>query len=812
LLIKPNETDQAIRKQFYTTYHAIRLHLITHIKTNNREASDYLIILQSQQILDRLILISFCEALRICTNCSLHTLLHRSKINSVNPTDTKLWDTLKQRYVTFYQEDINPPLKHLTQHLFEDHLDLNQLVIQDQIFIYISQLQNYNFASDLNINILGDLFEKSMIDLEEVHLQMSGHSFDKKKSQRNQNGVFYTPHNIVCLMVEESIQTWIQHKKRSIGYKSKITTQKDLKKHLALLYQLKDALYHVKILDPACGSGAFLLQALDSLTLQFKIIDQKIAQLTQQKLESYDYQQHILSRILFGVDLNPDSVRITKLVLWLKAVQKSPQLKHYTSHIKCGNSLIDSSKIDPHYSFDWALAFPEVIQDGGFDIVIGNPPYVDSELMSKSKVKERQWIAKNYLTARGNWDLYIPFMERAIHLLNQQGILCFITPDKWLGKSFGDVFRTHFFQNITQIKRYNRDLFDDAMIDSIITTFNKTPTSVLTLINMSNQVESMITKHTIDPPYKIDLYFSKISQIINKIDQIETKMSDFLPCENACATSDAYLLKKIIYNNEILSRNDLRIINTGTIAKYVSYWGIYKMTYLKDKYLYPSCKRDEFNRTFSNSYALKTITPKLIIKGLTLLDVCMDHEGTIIPGKSTLIIKSNKIEKLKILLSFLNSVLPIIYLKNKYISMSYNGGITFTKDMFNTFPFPKLSSIQQRTLSQISDQMIDQSIALYKVSDEFISMLTHRFIKFKASKSFLKWYTMEHATFVAYLRRQKLIISLADELEVLELFKIFKSKAAIIQTEIDQINKKLNLEVYQLYNMTQSEITSLLNT
>jgi hypothetical protein len=135
----------------------------------------------------------------------------------------------------------------------------------------------------------------------------------------------------------------------------------------------------------------------------------------------------------------------------------------------------------------------------------------------------------------------------------------------------------------------------------------------------------------------------------------------------------------------------LKIINTGTIDKYINKWGRSEMTYLGDKYLCPVVKKSIFKKSFTNTYGNKAFESKLIIKGLTLLDVCLDENGEIIPGKTTLIVTSTNSKNLKFLLGILNSKLPLFYIKEKYRGSSYNQGINFNKDMINNLPMPKIN-------------------------------------------------------------------------------------------------------------------------
>ena len=170
-----------------------------------------------------------------------------------------------------------------------------------------------------------------------------------------------------------------------------------------------------------------------------------------------------------------------------------------------------------------------------------------------------------------------------------------------------------------------------------------------------------------------------------------------------------------------------KVINTGTIGRYKPKWGITEMKYLKDKYKYPVVKKDEFHKMFPNTYGTKAKKKKIIIKGLTLLDNCIDFDGNIVPGKSTMIISSDNINDLKVLSAYINSKLPIFYIKQKFSSSSYNGGINFSKDMIDDLPWIKLSKKQYELVVNLVDEI------LHDVSDDVVikneSILNDIFIK-----------------------------------------------------------------------------------
>lgn len=333
--------------------------------------------------------------------------------------------------------------------------------------------------------------------------------------------------------------------------------------------------------------------------------------------------------------------------------------------------------------------------NGVFDIVIGNPPYVDSETMVNLGLEDlREYLSNKLKYAKGNWDIYIAFFEVGHNLLCKNGNLIYITPDKWISKKFGYELRKGLLNNFIKIINSGREVFETAKVDSIITHLSK---NIIGKIDFYNQIDQNNFEHILEfktnklkDPYSFDWLFSNFIHIINKIEEQKDKLYQISICENACATSDAYLIKDLIKNNSsFIDNENLKVINTGTINKYISKWGSKEMTYLGNKYLNPIVDKKTFLKEFPNSYGQKSLKPKLIIKGLTLLDCCIDENAEIIAGKSTLIIANTDVEKLKFLLAIINSKIILFYFKEKYSGSSYNTGITFSKDMINDFPMPQ---------------------------------------------------------------------------------------------------------------------------
>ena len=248
-----------------------------------------------------------------------------------------------------------------------DNIKIND----DLLYKHTINLSNYDFESEVSVNILGHIFEHSLNDIDEIQNAISN-NFNELKSvgKRKKDGVFYTPKYITKYIVDNTVGKLCEEKKTALDIqeaeyeKERKGRQKaTLKKLSKKLEDYRKWLLQITICDPACGSGAFLNQALEFLIAEHQYIDELQAKLFGDAMVLSEVENAILENNLFGVDINEESVEIAKLSLWLRTAQKGRKLTALNNNIKCGNSLIDDPTVAGDKAFNWQKEFPEVFKE-----------------------------------------------------------------------------------------------------------------------------------------------------------------------------------------------------------------------------------------------------------------------------------------------------------------------------------------------------------------------------------------------------------------------------------------------------------------
>ena len=231
----------------------------------------------------------------------------------------------------------------------------------------------------------------------------------------------------------------------------------------------------------------------------------------------------------------------------------------------------------------------------GFDITIANPPYLDSENMVKNMNAIRKEYAALFSSARGNWDIFIIFIEKGLLSLNLNGILSFIIPNKLISADYSQAIRSIISKiNLIEIRDYsNVNVFKEAAVYPIViiidNSITKQPVKVTQMLDTINVLESHLIDSTIF--YKDINWSQHIRCDKNSIDLI-SKLLKHEPLANhsfisgAATVSEAYEIKKLLLEYEDIDKriSYKKFINTGTIDKYTPLWGVYNTQYIKESY------------------------------------------------------------------------------------------------------------------------------------------------------------------------------------------------------------------------------------
>ncbi len=315
------------------------------------------------------------------------------------------------------------------------------------------------------MEILGHIFEQSITDLEQIRNELDGLvqpvGKEKHKTRRKKEGAFYTPEFITRYIIEQTLGGVLadrferlrrSHAQAAKGTAASAMADPSVYDLAALKSRQRDALVRfweawqdelakVRILDPACGSGAFLIEAFDQLHTAYEASNDRLQELRGHRT-LFDLDRRILQNNLFGVDLNEEAIEICRLSLWIKTAERGKALTSLDDTIRVGNSVVNDSAVHPK-ALDWHETFPEVFAAGGFDVVVGNPPYIRQEWLAPYKPHWEQ----RFQSYHGTADIYVYFYELGIDLLREGGRLGFITSGSWVRGNFGAPLRKFFSSN-----------------------------------------------------------------------------------------------------------------------------------------------------------------------------------------------------------------------------------------------------------------------------------------------------------------------------------------------------------------------------
>ncbi|NOX85501.1 MAG: N-6 DNA methylase, partial [Chlorobi bacterium] len=397
--------EEKITKKFYADYSQFKKELFEDMVSRNmgkEGITKLLLYKKSQKLLDRFLFIFFAEDRGLLPPNSISRIIRRWNVLKEEDAYKSLYEIYKQYfgYLNKGRKGKVPAddIHEYNGGLFLPDKVLDKIEIGDEVLLkHTSKLTNYDFDSTVDVNILGHIFEHSLNEIESTTAELEGVDFDKQRSKRKKDGVYYTPKYITKYIVDNTVGKLCEEKKAKLGIAEdeyRPNRKKETKKRLlAKLEEYRKWLLELTICDPACGSGAFLNQALEFLINEHRFIDELNARLLGSAIIFQDVENQILEKNLYGVDINEESVDIARLSLWLRTAERGRKLTTLNKNIKCGNSLIDDPEVAGDKAFNWAEEFPEVFAEKekkAFHITTATHDSRTSQRMIDYKVRQKR--------------------------------------------------------------------------------------------------------------------------------------------------------------------------------------------------------------------------------------------------------------------------------------------------------------------------------------------------------------------------------------------------------------------------------------
>lgn len=394
----------------------------------------------SQKLLDRMLFVAFAGG----TGLLPPKLLERAATSRNDFQPAPVWTNFLALF-RHVDKGSGPPLEinGYNGGLFADDPVLDRVVLPDPLARDVAELGKWDFGSEVPVTVLGHLFEQSITDLERMRAEAEGKA-PPKVSKKKREGVVYTPDHVTRFLVERTIGVTLSERfadllehhtgRRTLPDRDAPPLWPDEEAEKPFWRDYLEVLRNLTVLDPACGSGAFLAAAFDALAAEYLRVTERLAALGE--IVDFDAFDEILGCNLFGVDLNVESVEITRLSLWLKTARQQHRLATLDDTIRDGDSIIEDRAFSPN-PFAWDGQFDAIRQAGGFDVIIGNPPYVRMEVLKPVK----PYLAQRYTVADERTDLYAYFFERAVNLLKPGGRLGFISSSTFFRTGSGEKLR-----------------------------------------------------------------------------------------------------------------------------------------------------------------------------------------------------------------------------------------------------------------------------------------------------------------------------------------------------------------------------------
>ena len=785
--------EEQITKALYKDYTEFKNALFADLCEQNKDTDELELFSKSQKLLDRFLFIFFCEDKGLLPPNSMLGIIERFKKAKEIHIQIPLYDLIKQYFGWIDSGDESMDIFAYNGGLFKSDELLDRLKISNEILeFHCQKIANYDFDSDVSVDILGHIFEHSISEIESKKNELTG---IKEQNKRKKDGVFYTPAYITKYIVESTLGTLCESKKAELGINENFTKSTKSKKEdkIKTLQAYREYLLGLKICDPACGSGAFLNATLKYLKTQHALLDELENALYGSQLNFSYYDDKILENNIYGVDINGESVEIAKLSLWLNTAKKGTKLSTLSGKIKCGNSLITEL-------FDWQKEFPEVFENGGFDIIVGNPPYVN---ISNIQDKEyRKKLQNNFYITKNKGDLYAYFIEKSFDLLKNDGKLGFIVPHTWKALDSFSKLREILVNQHTILKIVDLDfgVFVDAVVKPLILIANNAfdefgKIEIFSSIDKKKyDLELLNIRNFTD--YIIDTESSENEkELFVKIESNHKRLSQILEFSRGIKTSDD---KRFVLTEP--KNDDCKKVFRGRNIK------AYQLNWNGEYIWYRPDLMKEKVGCLPHSKEFFEVPEKLITQRVnSSMQLLVAYDN----GQNYFLDTTNisrydtwdKSYNMKYLLVLLNSKLLNFYYTKKYRTPTISG--------YELGSIPIVYCENQKELADLADIMIDLNAQFAKLTNNFWTLLKANYNVEKIPSALSEFYKLD---FKEFLKISKIKVPLSEQGEVLEFFESFKAKCAELNSQLKATDERINTAVYKLYSLSDDEIKVVENS
>ena len=700
---------EKINEEIFDILVNCRSGLFSDIFRNNKDFLNEREIMEvGQKILDRFIFIRFAEDNHLFPNKILNQFLNNWKgLHSNLKERTPLFNFINDLFSYVRDGSVEDNIFGYDGELFDkDNLigkiRIDNFIIEDIINkLYKYPDGKYIDFSEIPIDILGQIYEKYLALSLQIKEEGSTVVLEEKstKAIRKKTGIYYTPKYIVHFIIEQTII-------------------KILNENLNILPQLK-------ILDPACGSGAFLSQAYDILYFKYgeynEVINSRSAIKTKdidmkkylEILKDYktEFDKKILTNNLYGVDINPESIEITKMSLWFKTAQKDIPLNKLEANIKCGDSLIDNQELSKEKAFNWGVNFPDTFKKGGFDVIIGNPPYFKIRKENPiTQIDEYKQIKIAVVNAAA------VFLNRSFKLLKDKGILGFIVPKQVAFANSWRKLREKIFNNFKVLFVIDcGKAFEGVLLEQVIIILQKDKENVSNLIkigkvinqeiNIRGEVSQLLCKEA-DRLY-LD-YDPMIHNIRVKIVENSLKLENLATIQGGVGIN--YLMKKGVFKEKKINKDNLIVIRGKDIQQYYLRSWLYfdknhpELKKRQSRIIDPPIKKMVVQRIVAHIRDHIKITASIDEKSSITFDTVI----TVIP---------NDLDDIYYILGFLNSKLISYYLY-KFIYNNAIRSMDFIPGIAKITPIFRCNEEQKQEISNIVLKLLDLNQTLLNYNEK----------------------------------------------------------------------------------------------